>query len=452
MRDAEAWLLGYLLNSAWQVPLVFATAWVAARLSRRSGPAVEHRIYVSAMVVEVMLPACSASPMEMLHWVREFVMSIAGENAAMGIGRVSTLVGPGVAHGGLLLPSTLMSVVAVMYGLTIVHFAGRLCLGLWRTSLLQRRAEAVELNGAAAQSWQRCSEMFDVTDAEVAVTDELSGPVTTGVFRRTLLFPAGALAAWSDEDIEAAIAHEFAHMQRRDFAKNILLEVMSLPVAWHPVMWVTRERVAESRELVCDAMAADAVAGRQKYARSLLRLASMVSEQTQARTLHAIGIFDANNFERRVMNLTQGSVEIRGVRRVVTVAACVMFGVGTCASALAVRMNVAVPSNMRSAPPLEARKEAMKVDAGVMTGNILTKVTPVYPPKAKAAKIQGAVVMEAVIDKVGNIDKLKILSGPDELRRSAWGAVKQWKYKPYLLNGEPTEVETTITVTFSLAN
>ena len=70
--------------------------------------------------------------------------------------------------------------------------------------------------------------------------------------------------------------------------------------------------------MVCDAMAAETVAGRENYARSLLRLASLLVHGTPARTLHAIGIFDANIFERRVMNLTEKYVELRGVRRLAT--------------------------------------------------------------------------------------------------------------------------------------
>jgi TonB family protein len=94
----------------------------------------------------------------------------------------------------------------------------------------------------------------------------------------------------------------------------------------------------------------------------------------------------------------------------------------------------------------------MQVPGGVMAGNIETKVNPVYPQAAKDAKIQGAVVLKAVIGKDGTIKSLKLVSGPDELAQSAWDAVKQWTYKPYLLNGQPTEVETTITVNYMLAS
>jgi len=85
-----------------------------------------------------------------------------------------------------------------------------------------------------------------------------------------------------------------------------------------------------------------------------------------------------------------------------------------------------------------------------MAGNILTKVAPVYPDDARAAHISGTVVLHAIIGKDGNVENLVVVSGPKELQASALDAVKQWTYKPYLLNGNPTEVETTIHVNYNL--
>jgi TonB family protein len=85
-----------------------------------------------------------------------------------------------------------------------------------------------------------------------------------------------------------------------------------------------------------------------------------------------------------------------------------------------------------------------------MAGQILFRVNPVYPPDAKTNHIEGAVVLNAVISTTGTVEKLNVVSGPVELTPSAIDAVRQWKYKPYLLNGMPTEVETTITVSYHL--
>lgn len=105
------------------------------------------------------------------------------------------------------------------------------------------------------------------------------------------------------------------------------------------------------------------------------------------------------------------------------------------------------PSRTPSDPPVPG---VARISGGVMAGQILTKVSPVYPAEAKARGISGAVVLRALISTAGTVEKLSVVSGPEELRESAVDAVSQWTYKPYLLNGEPTAVDTSITVNYNL--
>jgi len=86
-----------------------------------------------------------------------------------------------------------------------------------------------------------------------------------------------------------------------------------------------------------------------------------------------------------------------------------------------------------------------------LEGNLIRRVQPVYPPLAKSARIQGPVVLAAVISKAGTIDNLRALSGHPMLVPAAIDAVSQWRYRPYILNSEPIEVETQITVNFTLS-
>jgi protein TonB len=95
-------------------------------------------------------------------------------------------------------------------------------------------------------------------------------------------------------------------------------------------------------------------------------------------------------------------------------------------------------------------KGPTRISGGVMAGQILQKTTPVYPPIARAAHVGGTVVLHAIIGKDGSIQNLSVISGPPMLVGAATDAVRQWRYKPYLLNGDPTEVDTTITVNFNL--
>ena len=101
--------------------------------------------------------------------------------------------------------------------------------------------------------------------------------------------------------------------------------------------------------------------------------------------------------------------------------------------------------------PRAVTPQRVRVSQGVSEGLLVHQVRPQYPPLARAARVQGAVVLQAVIGKDGSIQGLKLVSGHPMLAPAAIDAVKQWKYKPYFLNGEPVEVDTTIMVNFTLA-
>jgi TonB family protein len=93
----------------------------------------------------------------------------------------------------------------------------------------------------------------------------------------------------------------------------------------------------------------------------------------------------------------------------------------------------------------------LQVDIKQMSDQLITKVAPAYPPLARQARIQGTVVLKATINKTGDVVNLQLISGHPMLAPAAIEAVKRWKYKPYVLNGEPVEVETNVTVNFQLA-
>jgi periplasmic protein TonB len=92
----------------------------------------------------------------------------------------------------------------------------------------------------------------------------------------------------------------------------------------------------------------------------------------------------------------------------------------------------------------------VRVSGQVVQGLLIRKVTPIYPPIAVAAGIEGVVVLQAAISRTGTIENLRVISGPVMLQQAALNAVQQWQYRPYLLSGEPVEVETTVNVIFKL--
>lgn len=96
--------------------------------------------------------------------------------------------------------------------------------------------------------------------------------------------------------------------------------------------------------------------------------------------------------------------------------------------------------------------KTIRIGGNVMQASLLKQVQPVYPAIAKTAKISGTVVLHAVIGTDGKIADLQYVSGPPLLMKSAMDAVRQWEYKPTMLNGEPVRVDTTISVVFTLGN
>ena len=96
--------------------------------------------------------------------------------------------------------------------------------------------------------------------------------------------------------------------------------------------------------------------------------------------------------------------------------------------------------------------QRVRISQGVTRGLLVHRVEPTYPTLAKAARVQGTVVLTAIISQDGAIENLQLMEGHPMLVPAALAAVRQWRYKPYLLNGQPVEVETTITVTFTLTS
>jgi protein TonB len=103
-------------------------------------------------------------------------------------------------------------------------------------------------------------------------------------------------------------------------------------------------------------------------------------------------------------------------------------------------------------PPKPKKREAVRVGGNVQESKLIKKILPEYPKMAKLAKIHGDVILSVDVDEEGNISDCKYVSGPPMLKDAAINAVKQWKYSPTLLNGEPVPVIATVTVSFKLAN
>jgi protein TonB len=114
----------------------------------------------------------------------------------------------------------------------------------------------------------------------------------------------------------------------------------------------------------------------------------------------------------------------------------------------------AAPGNphITVAPASKSSSAPTRISSGVSAGLLLAPIRPEYPAIARLARTEGTVVIDAMISRSGSIERAHVLSGPALLQSAALAAVRQAHYRPFLLNGQPTEVQTTITINFKLGN
>lgn len=445
MTAFEPWILAFLANSLWQIPLLLLAGWIAAVLVRPAGPAAEHRVWTATLVLQVALPLLSTFSWQPL-WMRIAALLATHDSAS---GHVSVLFGPGMTLSPARLSGSFLTAIAAAYALLCAWFAARFLWRCVRLRALRRSARPLMLPAQAADFFAGYCRRLHVAGVALGSSSRIAGPIALGVRRPLILFPAPIASSLERADLETILAHELAHLRRRDFLTNLLCELIALPIAWHPALWLTRRRVAETRELACDRIAAE-MAGSAPYAQSLLRLASRLVAGAPLTTPHALGIFDTALFERRLMRLTETLAPLTRARRVTMLAACAALGLAACGSALALGLH---PAGITAAAPTAPRDvKAVHVAPGIVAGNRISGETPKYPEDAKKARIQGTVVLHATIGKKGNVEHLEVTSGPAALQQSALDAVRTWKYKPFLLNGKAVAVITDISVVYTLGD
>lgn len=346
MEALTGCLLTFLLNSIWQIPLIAAVAALVCRLLRAGPARHRHAVCVAALLLSVLLPMASVYRRPAVPQPRP---------AAEGVpsaGRVSIFIPPPGPIAVLPTPArsvsyrkTTAGVVVSAYLLFVLFRLIRLA-WLWlRTEQLRRTSEARSLPPLVEQVCKRCAEVLRAGPVGLLVSRRVSGPVTTG---GGIILPASLLAEASSEVLTTAIGHEVAHVARRDFACNLLYELLAIPVAFHPAVWAICRGIKQTREMACDELVTRSLQEPRVYARSLLSIASTIAARPQPGW--ALGVFDGNILEERIRRLMENPVIDMKSARVLLVsglsamAVCALIALNLAFSARA----AAVPS---PAPP-----------------------------------------------------------------------------------------------------
>ncbi|HKD06014.1 MAG TPA: M56 family metallopeptidase [Bryobacteraceae bacterium] len=377
----------------------------------------------------------------------------------------------------------------------------------------------------------------------VLTTPSIQGPLVTGILRPAILLPAES-ASWNTARRRAVIAHEAAHIRRRDPLILFAAQIATAIYWFHPLVWLVVAKLRAESECACDDAALSLGLLPSSYAGHLLDLARKFNTQLaipMATTTHlesrvksildpktnrsfparrtwfgALGATAVILFALSSVSLSaQSTTGVSGIAGTVTdpsgavvpnaairatnidlnttdtaysradgsyafttlapghYSLSVMvpgFAVFRAESLdlpagktiqVSARLNVgsikqAVQVAGRGTPRPEASQSAVparvRVGGMVQAANLISQTRPVYPPDLMAEGVEGVVKLQAIIGKDGSIQSLSSISGSvnQGLVAAAMDAVKQWRYKPTLLNGEPIEVMTTIDVSFTL--
>lgn len=334
----ERALAEYLVNALWQLPVLAGGAWLFVRLAQPS-PRVQHGMWVAVLALAVLLPShglgkAGGAGSQATAMVTQ---NTNGERPLYFFARRRDLtLNPAVSR--LLVRLYLATVALALLRIARAwHAADRLVGHSRETSRYQ--AELTHL-----------SKRFAVKLPQLRETEEVTSPMVVGVATPVLLLPEG-FERFAAEEVRAALCHELAHVKRQDYLMNLVCQVAASPLAWHPVVHEVQQRIRMTREMVCDAMAAQEMETHIGYAKCLLALAhSMLGDREMAAQAEFLGLFSKNTLEERVMRLmetTRMSMRAR-VARVATGAA-VMVAAGSLAAIFHVTPTMAGQSN--SAPP-----------------------------------------------------------------------------------------------------
>jgi len=334
LRTSE-FVLNFILNSCWQIAVIFAVAAIGAWLLKNGPARYRHALWIVALTACLVVPFLTATRF-VPAWVSSF--QIVAPSAPVTNAIVSS-EGQTVDHVGPARRKTVttstrnVQILSLIYGLLICGRAITLARFWQRKEKLRKSATRTGIAPDIELIAQRCRNLLNVRHVPVTSSPEARVPYTIGTLRPLIVLPQ-AFCSGADEDrLLSVIGHELAHVKRGDFLINLLCELVALPLWFHPLTFLIKRQIDRARELACDELVTRHVLAPKVYARSLL-WAAHVSRQYSSQAF-MLSIFDGKILEERIVKLMRNNRRIgTGPARVMMFAALAVL----CASALSLSM------------------------------------------------------------------------------------------------------------------
>ena len=419
---------------SFQIAVLVAAGTLLQYLLRVRMPAILLRYWQVLLIACLLLPALQP-------W-RKIVVGSA-RMVAGAVSPITTIVGQQNVRST---PFPTYSAVALVLAVGIALRLLWLLVGLLRLSYYRRNSR---LLAGLPEAVEEMRVRLGVRP-EIYISAEISAPVTFGSGRSAILFPDSFLEM--DPKLQGPIAcHELLHVRRRDWLFVVLEDILRSLFWFHPAIWWAVGRIQLYREQTVDREVLDVTGERKPYLESLLHIASMRSRPA---TVPAPLFLKECHLAQRVALMLK-EVDMSKTRVIVSLSVAVVLLL--CTGRLATGwfpLNAPGISRERTqqtahvvAKPM---REPIRVGGNVQESKLLVKIFPVYPELAKRARVSGVVILQVTVNEAGEVYEVKVLRGHPMLDEAAIDAVRQWRYVPTLLNGEPVPVVATVTVIFNI--
>lgn len=308
MSPLQETLFDLLLNAILQIGFFAIVAAILSRLVAKAKAKHQYCFYLAALLFCLAVPVINTlwqMPSSVL--VEKSQLQVASE--AGGANHLFwSWQGHPKQHRQFTIAPGVQSWIVGVWGALVLLRLARFCRGVHRVHRLRRNASVLS-PAQLGMARQIIEPEYRVVLLESTAVED---PVTLGVFHPAIVLPSKVLPDLGEQELSAVLAHEYAHIRRRDFAVHILCELISLPVAWHPGIGYLMSKISQTRELACDDCAAARLGKRRSYADTLLYLASLCLRVDRGNAA-GLGIFDGDNLEARIMMLTEKRLSLSRV-------------------------------------------------------------------------------------------------------------------------------------------
>lgn len=436
MTSAFLQHLGFVvLQVLWELAVLGLLAWAALGLLRRRSPRVRYAVACGFLLAMVLVPLVHL----LQPWLAGSRLSVPAE---AGWFAAPVLFGEAPVFRERF--RALAPFLAWAWMLGSASMLVRMGAGFW---WLERRylAEATAVPSDLQARLDRLARHLGLrTQIRLLASRRAASPLLLGWLKPVVLVPSAAFLHLAPEALEAVLAHELAHLRRRDPLVNLLQGLAEALLFFHPCAWWLSARIRDLREHCCDDEAAalcgdplplaEGLAALERLRRGLPSDPSPALAAAKGKLMHRI----ARLFTPEPCTAPSGRALL------LVLAAASLLGAGT----LALRQDPPKPTQPEAAAP---SKETAVQDVDFARIKVRHQPPPPpYPAEAKEQRIQGTVVVELRVDEAGVPIEAKALEGPEALRPTAIAYAKEWRFEPLKVKGKPVQARFKLTMPFRL--